>query len=524
MKQSAASLIDVVPPEVWAEGARFGWKPSDLRPLDGCGVLVTLEREPSRGGFAFELFPAGHHERAFYCLERVQVAYRDQLSSSGAERAWQLALMVFLARAADEQLGDDITLPALFGLRVPGDFAAPRSPTSCMFADSALNVDVSGELTPCCLFQRPLADEEGRPFRVPEVAVPRVLVGPDLTSVRAALEAGKQIPECGRCWRAEQHGRASKRMASPVAEARRILPQGVSPALRMLTLFPSSQCNLRCRTCDARASSSIAGEQKRLLAKHPEAAGMLGTSVDEIRNLPMRSWLSREPDAWAWIVDQLGGLERLEFLGGEPLLFAPHFDLLSACVELGYAHRISLDYATNGTQLPARARELWPRFKSVRVQVSLDAVGARFEYLRHPARWPEVEANMRALSELSPNVDVTANATTSAYNVLYLDELIEWSVQRSVQLALNPLGNPRHFDPRALSRPAKRAVRARLARVSEPASLAGDLAALADEMDSADWSEQELPQFFAHTQLLDSARGEDFQSTFPELAALLRET
>jgi hypothetical protein len=40
-------------------------------------------------------------------------------------------------------------------------------------------------------------------------------------------------------------------------------------------------------------------------------------------------------------------------------------------------------------------------------------------------------------------------------------------------------------------------------------------------MDSADWSAAELPTFRLRTRLHDEYRGESFEETFPELAALL---
>lgn len=516
MSSSEASLAGIVPAPIWAAGARLGWRFDSVRLLGTDSVVITLFHEPTRATFAIELLPASNDGKAFHRAGRVQAGHRDPLAAAPDERAWQLALLVFLSRAADRALDEQGGLiPAVFGLRAAT--AAARGETSCELATYALNVDVFGGLKPCCLFERQLTDDAGRPCHVPDVSLGRIMNGKDLTSVRTALDSGMRIPECARCWRTERHNRMSKRMSHPVEDTGRQVAPGT---LRSLTVFSSSRCNLRCRTCDAKASSSIAAEQMRLLARKPDAAELLGSTPDELRALP-GSWLSRGPEAWAWLGDQLTELERLEFLGGEPLLHDEHFDLLAACVDGGVAHRIALEYATNGTQVPRRARELWPAFKSVRIQVSLDAVGARFEYLRHAARWAEVEANIATLSGLSPKAKLAVNATTSIYNVLYLDELVAWSADRAIELVLNPLGGPRHFDPRVLTAPAKAAVRARLEACRVKPELADEFASFLDEMESADWSDEELPRFFAHTRLLDEARKENFAATFPELASLL---
>jgi hypothetical protein len=164
---------------------------------------------------------------------------------------------------------------------------------------------------------------------------------------------------------------------------------------------------------------------------------------------------------------------------------------------------------TNGTRLPARAADLWPHFKRVGLQVSLDAVGARFEYLRHPARWDAVVANIDGFRAIADRVDVTTNATFSLLSAYYVNELFSWTRGRGLRCTLNSFGEPRWLDPRALPPAAKRAVRER------------NVDALLDLMDSADWSTDELPSFRLRTRLQDERRGESFEATFPELAALL---
>ena len=88
------------------------------------------------------------------------------------------------------------------------------------------------------------------------------------------------------------------------------------------------------------------------------------------------NWLRDSPLLHESMDELAPGLAMLEFLGGEPLLFDEHFDLLALLVDRGHAGHVELRYVTNGTRLPSRAAGLWPHFKRVGLQVSLDGVGA----------------------------------------------------------------------------------------------------------------------------------------------------
>lgn len=529
----APTLLREVPDEVWAEAARFGWRRAGWEAIGARCLRVILRRAPA-ATFAIALAPLDAAQPAFQRAAHAQVSYEGALAAAGSEeRGIQLALVAFLLRAADRALGTpsagDAPEASLtrggVGSAAVGERAHAEpdvSPTACALATSALDVDARGQVRPCCLFARPLVDDDGRPFLVPRDPLARIWESRDRLAVRAALDAGVQLPECARCWDAERHGRRSKRQSRPFGA-----PEPARAGLRSLTVYPSNLCNLRCRTCDPESSSSVAAERRRLLRTDARmrvltdelGAAPIGPPADAREDVVLR--LGDGVDPWSWLRGELGELERIELVGGEPLLVDAHFELLAAAVAAGSAPRITLDYSTNGTQVPARARELWPFFREVRVKVSLDAVGARFEYLRNPARWRDVEANLGALAALAPNVRLHANATTSVFSVLYLDELVDFAVRARLPLTLNPLGDPAHFDPRALPPGAKRAVRARLARCEAPAPLAGALAAMLDQMDSEDWSARALPRFRLHVAVVDDARGERFAAVFPELAQLL---
>jgi MoaA/NifB/PqqE/SkfB family radical SAM enzyme len=390
----------------------------------------------------------------------------------------------------------------------------------CVLPWTMLDVKRQGQVQPCDLFKRPLLSDDGQPLDARRHSLATAWNSADLRRVREAHAAGERIDECERCWRVEATGGKSRRL-SYLRELAHLVPIARSGQARLtfLSVFPGNLCNLRCRTCGPEASSALIRETQDLEGRVAQRGGK------PLRMLPTvpENWL-RDSALFRESLDELApGLALLEFLGGEPLLFDEHFDLLARLVDGGHAGHVELRYVTNGTRLPPRAARLWPHFKRVGLQVSLDGVGARFEYLRHPARWDAVDRNIEEFRALAERVDVTTNATFSLLNAYYLPELFAWARGRGLRCTLNSLGDPRWLDTRALPPAAKQVVRERLARGKSGAdeSEQPNVDALLDLMDSADWSAEELPSFRLRTRLQDEYRGESFETTFPELAALV---
>ncbi len=489
--------------------------------------VVVLPLAAGRLTVPVELRRRDESRQAWRRLARVQVGYRGALPPlTAAESSAFFAEMAALAERADAALAQtpEVSLAQALGLPPPSASrqAVHRQsppPTLCALPFRALDIDTQGHARPCCLFADPLLDDAGRPFSVREHGLAEIWQSASLAKVRQDLLDGTQIPACARCWQAEAVGAQSRR---EVYFHRRpeLLAVDLSKTVRLedLSLCPGNLCNLRCRTCSPASSSSVALEWRDL----PDTAAQLPI-VQRMRQqvLQTQNWLL-DNDVMRPSLQALSGqLQRVEFVGGEPSVIDAHFDLLRDWVAMGRAKEIELDYTLNGTRIPEAARALWPAFRRVNVRVSLDAVGARFEYLRHPAKWSVVAQNVLQFREIGKNVHVVVNATLSAYNVLYLHELIAWAQAQALILGLSPVFVPPYFDPAILPDAAKQAVAATLA----PLPLTGELRQnvegllLALDRQPASAADQEL--FFAHTHTIDAVRGQSFAQTFPELAAFL---
>ena len=90
--------------------------------------------------------------------------------------------------------------------------------------------------------------------------------------------------------------------------------------------------------------------------------------------------------------------------------------------------KITVKFQTNGTQpINEKYFDIIERFHLVKLNISLDGIQDRFEYLRWPANWNQVVDNMFKLrSTLPVNVMFYIEQTISIFNLYYLDELQAW--------------------------------------------------------------------------------------------------
>jgi hypothetical protein len=70
--------------------------------------------------------------------------------------------------------------------------------------------------------------------------------------------------------------------------------------------------------------------------------------------------------------------------------------------------------------------QYWPKFKSVAVNVSIDGIGASYEYVRGNASWAELINNIKQIQTI-PNISrIVGAVAVQVSNVMILDKMIEY--------------------------------------------------------------------------------------------------
>jgi MoaA/NifB/PqqE/SkfB family radical SAM enzyme len=193
-------------------------------------------------------------------------------------------------------------------------------------------------------------------------------------------------------------------------------------------------------------------------------------------------------------------------------------DLLKWLVDNKYAGRIRIKYNTNGTRLPTEQLEFWSSFKAVEINVSVDGIGDRFEYLRFPAKWNTVDSTIsyyKNLQKTVPKLELTVISTISVLSIGYIHEIVEYCRQRDLNLFMNMLESPAPLNVFNFDEQVKSWISKQIQHIDHPV-IKNLLASLNTK--NATVNKKMLLDFLAP---LDQRRDLDVRKTFPELVQCL---
>jgi MoaA/NifB/PqqE/SkfB family radical SAM enzyme len=255
--------------------------------------------------------------------------------------------------------------------------------------------------------------------------------------IRRQVLNGERPAECAPCFNLEDQGVESLRqrhIKGEIPEARINLYPNTPLQQVMPFEFPTMEikmnnlCNLKCRMCNPMDSTSwndwseVEGYYKK------EDNYLVQKIVDlNLQNKPFLDSFVDTDNWWASFEKLLPYFRRVEFAGGEPLMDPAHYKILDMLAP--YGDNIEIKYATNLTMLGKSNRtvwQYWPKFKSVAVNVSIDGIGASYEYVRGNASWAEMINNIKQIQTI-PNVSrIVGAVAVQVSNVLILDKMIKY--------------------------------------------------------------------------------------------------
>jgi sulfatase maturation enzyme AslB (radical SAM superfamily) len=337
--------------------------------------------------------------------------------------------------------------------------------------------------------------------------------------------ADKASDECSRCYEMEQsgfrslridHNESFKHHLEIVSETKE---DGTVDRINMpyLDIRFSNICNFRCRTCGPELSSNWFDDAK--------ASG---------RKPSKRILRPDDPEKlWGEIESFLPTVEKIYFAGGEPLMMEEHYRILKMLAAQG-RFDVHLSYNTNMSQTAfkdLKVFELWNQFKYVVVGASLDGMGEKGEYIRKGMKWDQIVANRKEMMRVCPNVNFYVNFTLSVLNFLDMPAFhrtwVEEGLVEPSEWNINPLTYPEYFRPSvAPDNLREKAIELYEDHMDWLKSVGGNQMALSRwEGAITSLRQPHEPQWLGRLRYklkqMDDLRGEDFATTFPELACLL---
>lgn len=163
----------------------------------------------------------------------------------------------------------------------------------------------------------------------------------------------------------------------------------------------SNLCNFSCVYCSPEFSSRWAKE--------------LNIKVDT----PTESQLENFKK---YIFEHAPTLKHVYLAGGEPLLMKQNLELLDCLYQTN--PDVNLRINTNLSKVDTRVFDRICEFKNVHWTVSVESMGAEFEYIRHGGRWQDFVENLTAISQL--NHKITFNMLYFLLNYRSIFDCVDW--------------------------------------------------------------------------------------------------
>lgn len=388
-----------------------------------------------------------------------------------------------------------------------------ESKTHCVNAYLNLSVHPSGIVRPCCMNTSVLKTDSGKK-NLHEASILEFWNGKERQQLIEDLENGIQVKECASCWKEELSGKDSKRIRDnknykDIELKRDMLPVVVDLAMGNL-------CNLKCRICAPTHSSPWMIEEAQLY--FPD---------DNKKYLHMPQWkISKESFDqdneffWKDIFSLLPNVKKLDFAGGEPFYIDKHWDIVNACVENGWSKHQHIHYNTNGTIFPKKYIHLLESFNIVDIQISSDGVGKKFEYMRHPANWQEVESNINEFVECKNRSKaqwfLSMCVSISAFNVFDFFETFEYYHNKGLGIYVNIVHDHRGVKvlPPELRKIVIENLQSKKSNFSS--QWEKDCNMICKHLETASFNPDDWNAFVKELQLRDRIRNESYADAFPE--------
>ena len=378
----------------------------------------------------------------------------------------------------------------------------------CPLLYKSILTENDGSYRTCCHGQEIAVTDQGQPMTRLTHSVSDVFNSKWLDKIRKDIEQGHRHSNCDYCWQLEDQGVESFRQTT----LKSLGDRDQTPQLEILDLSLGNQCNLKCRTCTPEDSS--------LWVKETYDLEQIEMSYSDYQR-KMIILEKDDSDFFLDLVENLKTVKIIKMFGGEPFMMRRTWQLLKSAVEQGYSKNIELYFNTNCTFWEEENVQLFDEFKRVDIGLSIDGVGARFEYMRHPAKWNHVYANIEKIAQWrdkrTDSRTVFLTHTVSAYNAWYVEEAVELAERFNLQLYINLcLQDWDTFAIHRLPADVKQAINGKLE------SLKG----------SEHWSEikklfdypssgQDCNDWLNEVAKRDKYRNESFKETFPEYYQIL---
>jgi MoaA/NifB/PqqE/SkfB family radical SAM enzyme len=403
-------------------------------------------------------------------------------------------------------------------------FLLGESKVFCIYPWIHLNSNPDGKAMPCCM-----TDHKEYVGDCHKNTLKEIWNDDRMKQIRLNMLNETPIKGCNRCYEQEQAGFFSGRQSANKHHGHyidRVLETNSDGHLDRFEMIYwdirfSNLCNLKCRSCGHIYSSQWYQDQAQI-------AGPSWANANQVLNYAGKT----ETDMWEQLLPHIDYVEQIYFAGGEPLLMKEHYLILEE-LEKRKRFDVRLIYNTNFTHIKLKDRRVfdyWRKFDSVSVGASLDASGARGEYIRKGTDWVTVEHNREQMLKECPGVDFYVSSTLSILNALHLPDFhrswVEKGFIKPQDFNVNILLDPEFYridiatpDYKQQIQEKYQAHLAWLRPIDQLNRATVGFESAINFMSATD-NTKLISKFWSKMTELDSIRNENILNTIPELTAL----
>ena len=197
----------------------------------------------------------------------------------------------------------------------------------------------------------------------------------------------------------------------------------------------SNLCNFKCRMCGDQLSSSWEAEN-RMLGYYDNGAEAWATKEFK----PVIEKFQKEvAEKELWDAVKNGTIEEIYWVGGEPLMFEIHWDIMKYLVDSGHSKNVTVRYNTNLSRTSFKGTNLYdllPHFKKVNVSASIDGTDKIVEYIRHGIKWETWLDNFKKglfLNELYGDDGMVLDITITSPGLFSMKDLFDLALELNVK-------------------------------------------------------------------------------------------
>jgi len=384
----------------------------------------------------------------------------------------------------------------------------------CAHAWAGIHLWPDGTAGPCCESLYKIPKPNGELYNIKNDSINDIINSPWMNQLRDDFRNGVKPKNCEFCWVREDLGQDSRRTLATyrLKNIYGDINWEQEGQLMYLGGHLGSLCNLKCRICDSRFSSSIANEKLLELPIESRKGSLY------YERLKTSEWVF-ETAFWDELKQHSSVIKSYELLGGEPFLLKETLSYMQYLIDNNLSQDTVFYFSSNGTQYP-KVLELADQFKTIEITLSIDNVGDRYELERCNAKWDEVEQNVQRmvnLRERVKNLKIFLCVTVNIQNVLYLPELLAWS--RTIKFDsfyLNYVHRPQYLSITAMTPSAKDLVIKQLESADLTDSERIEVDAVISAIKSSDGSDGK--EFCKVMKRFDLSRNQNFAVTHADIA------